>query len=282
MTSTLLNLSSKIDKLFLAIFEDLETAARQLNIPYFIVGATARDIILNLGYNIPIGRATVDIDLGINVSSWEQFDQLKETLTNTGRFSSRRAAQRLQYEDAIPVDIVPFGAIASPDGNIHWPPDQDPVMNTLGFDDAFALAQPVRLRDKPPLDVKFASPLGLAVMKLVAWADRHAAGTKDATDLALVLSTYLDAGNRERLFHEHLDLISDDFDYVLTGAELLGRDIVHAASPAARTRITEIVRAETKDESHSRLAEDMTSGSSATPFDQHFRMLLSLRKGLSR
>ncbi len=280
MTSTLLNLSSKIDSLFLTIFESLDTAADEAGIPYFIVGATARDMILSMGYGIEISRATADIDLGINVSSWDEFNQLKEALTSTGRFSEHRARQRLIYDNSIPVDIVPFGAISSVDGNIRWPPDEDEVMNIVGFEDAFKLAEPVRLRDKPPLDINFASPLGLAIMKLIAWADRNTAGNKDAIDLATVLQFYLDAGNRERLYSDHIDLLTDDFDYALAGAELLGRDIASSVSPATKMLLIEILRPETEVGSRSRLAEDMTRRSSTIPFEHNFELLLCMRRGI--
>ena len=281
MTSILLNLSPKIDSLFLTIFESLDTAASAVGIPYFIVGATARDMILSKGYGIEISRATADIDLGINVSSWDEFNQLKEALTNTGRFSEHRARQRLIYDNSIPVDIVPFGAISNADGNIRWPPDQDEVLNIVGFEDAFKLAQPVRLREEPPLDINFASPLGLAVMKLIAWADRNTAGNKDAIDLATVLRTYLDAGNRERLYNDHPDLLTEDFDYVLAGAELLGRDIASSVSSPTKRLIIEILRQETDVDSQSRLAEDMSRRPSTITFEQNYAMLLSMKKGIT-
>jgi len=281
MTSILLNLSPKIDSLFLTIFESLDTAASAVEIPYFIVGATARDMILSMGYGIEISRATADIDLGINVSSWDEFNQLKEALTNTGRFSEHRARQRLIYDNSIPVDIVPFGAISNADGNIRWPPDQDEVMNIVGFEDAFKLAQPVRLREEPPLDINFASPLGLAVMKLIAWVDRNTAGNKDAIDLATVLRTYLDTGNRERLYNDHPDLLTEDFDYVLAGAELLGRDIASSVSSPTKRLIIEILRQETDVDSQSRLAEDMSRRPSTITFEQNYAMLLSMKKGIT-
>jgi len=281
MTSILLNLSPKIDSLFLTTFESLDTAASAVGIPYFIVGATARDMILSMGYGIEISRATADIDLGINVSSWDEFNQLKEALTNTGRFSEHRARQRLIYDNSIPVDIVPFGAISNADGNIRWPPDQDEVMNIVGFEDAFKLAQPVRLREEPPLDINFASPLGLAVMKLIAWVDRNTAGNKDAIDLATVLRTYLDAGNRERLYNDHPDLLTEDFDYVLAGAELLGRDIASSVSSPTKRLIIEILRQETDVDSQSRLAEDMSRRPSTITFEQNHAMLLSMKKGIT-
>jgi len=187
----------------------------------------------------------------------------------------------LYYDNSIPVDIVPFGAISNADGNIRWPPDQDEVMNIVGFEDAFKLAQPVRLREEPPLDINFASPLGLAVMKLIAWADRNTAGNKDAIDLATVLRTYLDAGNRERLYKDHPDLLTEDFDYVLAGAELLGRDIASSASSPTKRLIIEILRQETDVDSQSRLAEDMSRRPSTITFQQNYAMLLSMKKGIT-
>jgi len=158
MKSTLLNISQKIDSSFLTIFESLDAAAGEVGIPYFIVGATARDMVLSMGYGIDISRATADIDLGINVSSWDEFDQLKMALVKTGQFSDHRTRQRLVIYNSIPIDIVPFGAISSADGNIRWPPEQDEVMNVVGFEDAFKLAQAVRLREESTLDINFASP----------------------------------------------------------------------------------------------------------------------------
>jgi predicted nucleotidyltransferase len=203
MTSILLNLSQKTDRFFLPIFESLDAAASEIGIPYFIVGATAKDMILSLGYEIDISRATADIDLGINVSSWDDFNRLKEALESTGKFTQSLARQRLMYK-TIPVDIVPFGNISSADGSIRWPPEEEVVMNIVGFEDAFRLALPVRLREEPPLDINFASPLGLAVMKIIARNDRKAAGNKDAIDLATVLRTYLDAGTAEHPQLEHI------------------------------------------------------------------------------
>ena len=154
-------------------------------------------------------------------------------------------------------------------------------MNIVGFEDAFKLALPVRLREEPPLDINFASPLGLAIMKLFAWNDRNAAGNKDAIDLATVLRTYLDVGNRERLYSDHPDLLTDDFDYVLAGAELLGRDISSSVSFTTKMLVIEILRTETDVESQSRLAEDMSRRPSTIPFEQNLAMLLSMMKGVS-
>jgi hypothetical protein len=54
--STLLNLTGQLDAETVNTLSDVNDVATQLNIPYIIVGATARDLILHHGY----GAAVVD------------------------------------------------------------------------------------------------------------------------------------------------------------------------------------------------------------------------------
>jgi predicted nucleotidyltransferase len=99
--------------------------------------------------------------------------------------------------------------------------------------------------------------------------------------LFLAIFESLDAGNRERLYSDHPDLLTDDFDYVLAGAELLGRDISSSVSSTTKMLIIEILEAETDVESQSRLAEDMSRRPSTIPFEQNLEMLLPMMKGVS-
>lgn len=65
----------------------------------------------------------------------------------------------------------------------------------------------------------------LAVLKLLAWQDRHLlAPGKDATDLMLIPGRYLNAGNADRLYGEMAYLLTDNFDFERTGAWLAGKD----------------------------------------------------------
>ena len=65
--SNLLDLSGKIDPLSVALFATLSEAADSLGIPFFVVGATARDMIFELGHGLPSRRATLDKDFGVRV-----------------------------------------------------------------------------------------------------------------------------------------------------------------------------------------------------------------------
>ena len=84
MTTTLLDLSKQPD---LALMGQLAGAilveADALQIPIFMAGAMARDLILTYGYGINTGRATTDVDWAMQVESWEQFAAVKNALINT-------------------------------------------------------------------------------------------------------------------------------------------------------------------------------------------------------
>jgi predicted nucleotidyltransferase len=72
---------------------------------------------------------------------------------------------------------------------------------------------------------RIVSIAGLVILKFIAWSERHrTAPGKDAYDLQLILTHYLDAGNLQRLYESHADLIDADFDYPLVSARLAGRD----------------------------------------------------------
>ncbi len=137
MTNILHDLVGKIDEKTVAVLSEIDTIAQDLSLPFFIVGATARDIFLQHAYEIHVMRATVDIDVGVFVSDWDQFARMKQALVKTGKFSISRQTQRLMYEDEFPVDIVPFGGIATADGSISWPPEYDIEMSIVGFRECF-------------------------------------------------------------------------------------------------------------------------------------------------
>lgn len=280
MRKTLLDISGKIDAFTVAIYEQITTVAEAQKIPFFIVGATARDLVLHHGYGIEVGRATKDIDLAVQVASWDEFQELKQSLMQTGQFAETKMTQRLQYENTIPVDIVPFGSITEADGLISWPPDHAVRMNTLGFEDAYSNAIPVRLRAKSELDVLVASPASLAALKLLSWQQRAPENTKDAIDLILIIKKYLDIGNHERLHDEHKDLVNDDFDYVQAGARLLGRDIASALSDESMAEVHQIIEQQTVDGDKYSLVEDMSRGESAESVQENLLLLKCIKQGV--
>lgn len=286
--NNLLDLSGKIDPLSAALFTSVSETAGSLGVAFFVVGATARDMIFEFGHGQPSRRATLDRDFGVRVESWAEFGKLKKSFLTSGRFQETKDVQRLRFQGGLDVDLVPFGGVADNHGAIRWPPDEDIVMSTVGFEDAYRAAQRVRVRASPPLDILVASIPGLTILKLVAWVERPHGPSKDAQDLAFILERYLDAGNTDRLFGEQIDLVEvADFDYGRAGARLLGRDIAKIGAPETIKRIREILVKETSDGGrHSLLIPGMVvrasvfDEESGNRFDQLLTLLLALLRGI--
>jgi len=216
-------LTGKIDKKSVTILSEIDRITDKLQLPYFIVGATARDILLQHAHDIHSTRATVDIDIGVLVSDWNQFQALKQALVGTGKFNSTRQTQRLMYGDEFPVDIVPFGGIAQGEDSISWPPDYENEMSIAGFRECYQHAISVIASKKPELVVKVVSLAGLAIMKIVSWDDSSERRGKDAADLFIIIRNYIAAGNVDRFFQEEGDILrEEDSDYDLSSAHFWG------------------------------------------------------------
>lgn len=235
---------------FLRVARELNRTATRLSIPFFLAGAAARDIVLVNLWDLPPGRATADIDFALAVTDWAQFAQLREELLAARCFQRvPHRGHRLLYTDPqqgfhLPVDFIPFRGVASETQTIAWPPDGDFVMNVAGFEEAFAAALPVEL--EPGLVISVASLPGLAILKLVAWADRHLENNKDGADLYKILTTFDSAGNQDRIFDRELDLLESlGYDLTLAGARLLGRDAARIADSAATRQVVKLLNSET-------------------------------------
>jgi predicted nucleotidyltransferase len=285
MNENLPDLSEKIDAFLVEILEAVTRIADSIDVPFFVVGATARDIVLMHAYGIRSLRATKDIDLAVQVSNWDQYNILREALKETGQFTDCREPQRLLFKETWHVDVIPFGNIEKPGHSIFWPPDQEVEMDTLGFEEAYRCSLMVKLKSDPIFEARFASLAGLAVMKIISWDEKYPLRKKDALDLSLIAQYYLDAGNRNRLFDKESDLVEiDDFDYVLASARLLGRDIAAMSGQETREAILEILNRETREKERYRLTEDMMepdrAGDSTQDFDERLKLLEALKGGV--
>jgi len=81
MTNISLDLSSKVPTGQVNIIRRVvRTATNQGLSRLFIVGAQARDLILQYAYGLPVRRATNDIDFGIVLETWDEFARLRNAL----------------------------------------------------------------------------------------------------------------------------------------------------------------------------------------------------------
>jgi len=54
----------------LAILEKLHTVATRLGFSYFLVGATARDVMMTHVFGLDVQRATHDVDFAVTLEDW--------------------------------------------------------------------------------------------------------------------------------------------------------------------------------------------------------------------
>jgi predicted nucleotidyltransferase len=218
------------------ILSAIHDMAAPLALPIFVVGATARDILLTHVFGIETGRATLDVDFAVAVEHWPQFENIKQHLLANDHFDSATSiTHRLLYRTsdntiARPIDLIPFGGIEQPPATIKWPPDMAVMMNVAGYADAWRAA--VEVEFAPGRSIRVASLAGLAVLKLIAWKDRGLEDPKDAEDLQFLLQNYASAGNLDRLYDAESALLeSANYDQDLAGMALLGRDAATLAGP---------------------------------------------------
>lgn len=251
MTTTSLDFSRKPDLLPLAgLVRALQGVAAPAGVQYFLMGATARDLMLQHAHNIEAKRLTVDVDVAVMVRDWDAFEALRTALISGGDFVPRPgpATHRFRFKGGLPLDIVPFGGIERSDRTIAWPPDHQTVYDCFGAREAFIRSVTVLLPDNVQLRV---APIpALALLKVTAWHDRkYTHPGRDASDLLLYLKSYLDCGNLDRATSEHQDLFdAEDYDYGAASARLLGRDLVTFLDGAAIRRVLEILLHEADEE----------------------------------
>lgn len=224
----------------------LDGILKILQCPYMLVGATARDILLYNVFGQRVFRATQDVDIGISIDSWERFDTVKSAILRAPDFQpSTVQPYRVLHKThataySTPVDLLPFGEIATESEAFRWPPpDSDLVMNVAAFGDAYASSLTVTVG--PGFDLRMASLPGLVLLKLLAWVDKS--DSKQAQDVLRLVETYGDAGNEDRLFGDKIDLLERErFDVPLAGARLLAQDALALAAPATINIVQTLLR----------------------------------------
>lgn len=221
--------SSPLTPISLIVLSTLHEIATKHHASYFVIGATARDILMTHVFGIDQGRATRDVDFAIALEDWAQFEAIKFAFVSCGNFQpATDAAHRLYFQPerhgaAYPLDLIPFGKVAGAKNTIAWPPDMAVVMNVTGY--AEALASAIQVDVGGGLVVNVVSIPALAALKILAWNDRGLEDNKDAQDFLFLLRHYHEAGNNVRLYEDALSITeSCGYEIDLAGAALLGYD----------------------------------------------------------
>ena len=206
------------------LLQKLSNYFQSIGSNFYIIGATARDIILSGIHKQASARRTSDLDIAIAIKDWDKFEQISKELCEIDGFhKSSKQKQLFWFKRDFKLDIVPFGEIAKEDKNIYWPPEEEFAMSVVGFTEVADSTLDVSIDND--LTVKVASLPGIFILKLAAFNDRKDKTYKDADDLAFIIENYLDV-NEVRAVEEHYDIYeAENFKTFTAGATLLGRDI---------------------------------------------------------
>lgn len=284
-------LTIKADKplnpLTIEVLQEINQCAQALGVEVLLVGAMARDLLLENVYGLNSGRATRDVDFAFAVKNWGQFNQIKQYLISTGKFKQLANVEHSLcmksdvLDNQLTVDLIPFGNIEDHNNMISWPPDMDVVMNLAGYQEALKSA--VNVKINAALNIKVVSLAGLAILKIFAWSDRgNATNNKDAIDLLTLLRTYHEVDSSDRIYSDSEVVIAlESFEYnpELTGAWLLGVDatsILHESTYRTMNRLLD----SNKDNLVFQMAKSLAGREDA--FNHAQTLLSSFMQGLKK
>lgn len=274
--------SSKLQHpLLKPILEKLTNYFAGINIQFYVIGATARDIIMSL-HGEKAKRATRDLDIAIAISNWSQYDKAEEGLLKIEGFKKDlKQKQRFIYQDTYQLDILPFGDIMKEDDRIFWPPDESMAMSVLGFAEVKNSTKQVVIDEN--LTIEVASLDGIFILKLNAWVDRHIEHNRDADDMGFILNNYLSI-NEERAATEHYNdiYLMDDFNPKISGAKLLGMDMtkIIGESHATKKKIIGIIKTEIDKEEQSKLINQIIETNKSFSYEETLSCLKNIISGL--
>ena len=255
--------SEKIgNPLLIELLRKLTDSFGRMDREFYVIGATARDIIVQQLLDTASTRRTKDLDIAIAIPDWDAFEQIKERLVADGFKKSNDMYQRFYY-GAYEVDIVPYGVVAKEDENIYWPPEEVVAMSVKGFDEVLPEAITVSIDDE--FKVKIASLHGLFLLKLNAWLDRNAKTSKDAEDMSFILSNYFMANLDREIHQEVYDW--ENFDEYIVGGYWLAHDLVTLLNVNQLNYYKEVIEGELAKQEESRLINQMIENSYSLKYE---------------
>jgi predicted nucleotidyltransferase len=249
--------------------------AAELRIAWLLIGAAARDLILGHLRGMPASRATLDVDVAIQVETWEEYGALRKSLVEKdGARAHPRKRQRLVFPGGDQIDLVPFGSIEE-HGEIAWPPDSNPVLSVRGLREAYQ--QSMRVVLPGPLEIRVPSLESHLCLKLFAWHERHRRKPKhDSADLADFLRSADRMIELEVLYEEYEPVLRENgYDPARAVLQILGKQLKGTLLRETRCALVTILHGEIDEDGKLELLRELGPGPEWLP------SLRALLRGLS-
>ncbi|WP_166962118.1 hypothetical protein [Yeosuana marina] len=223
---------------FKEVFDIIDEVMLKLNVPYYLIGASAIALEL-LKDGIKPSRGTKDIDFAIMISSIQQFETIVKELSNYG-FNKVEAPWTLYNGNFnIVIDLLPFGEIEEKftvNFNKRYTD-----LHVLGFNEVLKEPETVRIEEK---FVQIPSLQGMVILKLIAWSDRPEERDSDLGDILRIIEHYFSL-NLDEIVEYHNDIFPEEgeLDQLKIAARVLGRKARHFLdiSPTINKRILKTI-----------------------------------------
>jgi predicted nucleotidyltransferase len=234
----------------------LERGFQQFGIDFYLVGAVARDVWMNVINNLSASRITKDIDFAVLINDKDTYPQLVHYLISNEGFAPYKGnAFVLIWKDKTQVDLLPFGNIEDEYGKVTINGTVLTSISLQGFTEVYENGLPeINLEDKHQF--KFCTIPGIVILKLIAYDDRPEIRGDDIKDICHLLQHYFEI-NSEKIYEHHNDLFGNqDAELIHIAAFVMGREMKTIAqrNPALKQRINIILQTNTTDANNSPIA----------------------------
>lgn len=241
---------------FKEVFDCIDKVMIKLNVPYYLIGASAIALEL-LKKGIKPSRGTKDIDFAIMIASLQEFETIVKELSNYG-FNKVEAPWTL-YNDKfnIVIDLLPFGEIEE-NFTINFN-ERYTDLHVLGFSEVLQNPETVQIEEK---SVQIPSLSGMVILKLIAWSDRPEERDSDLYDILRIIEYYFDL-NFDEIVEHHNDTFpeEEDLDQLKIAARVLGRkasQYLNVSEPI-KSRILNTLNDNVSDAKNSAIAKQWVS-----------------------
>lgn len=241
------------------VLQAVESVLQKRKIPFYLIGAQARDIQL-IQQGMQPYRATRDVDFAMMISSLDGYKSILEELMQQYDFTPDRfEPYRLIHNRTKTVlDLLPFGEIAQK-GYVRFHDRNETELSVIGMKEVYEVSQTVTLDGR--FDIKVAPLQGICILKLLAWQQHPEVRTKDIDDFKFILQHYFDL-NSDEIYEKHLDLFGENFVPEKVAARVMGRHLQTLLERSAllKEKIQQILRENATNPEESRMGELMIAG----------------------
>ena len=234
-------------------FNALEDAFTATNTDYYIIGALAKDVWYSRGNKTM--RQTRDVDFAVLVGSKQDYESIRNYLRKNSNFATTKENDFVMLAPSgVQVDILPFGEIEIDDG-VHIDGAGLTNIKVNGFMEVYqGGTSEVKMHTGHAF--KVATLPSIILLKLIAYDDRPEHRSKDARDIAGIVTHFFDL-QADLIYDNHADLFTDEKDERALeeiSAIVIGREIrkICALNEPLMERLMSILQ------THIELAEEST------------------------